>query len=540
MKRAPSNIVQVLAAISLVFECCAPLSPNAKYLFAPEVRTCPPLLDDHSSRDDPNCWARVKEPIPKKEQVSGACFDPGLTSNNTNTTINLTLDTVTVRQATNYADQIEEEYVGAKAEYGSIPAAAGALLVPAATSAMALGSLGESATAVTSLGFGSAGVLGGAYLLSNPPREKAYMAGADALECLTSVMRPFDIEQGSLTIGQLCQLNSQLYANKAQLQDQIGNFAQELVQYQTEASTPYSQATRKKLCYAEKLLKAASTSLQAATSAYDAGTKYVNYSYDNAGNEMVDSVNTINNKVNEAMITTEPDLHALANNLSTVIPQSAQKLAGIDKNAAASKAAVEKAAVALNQAQAAASKPQKGEVSFPIDSEASVLNQKINATNNAAELVVNRSPSEIIPKIKDCSKGFNQPGAPPDVLTLNPDGDIPLSQGDSQKVEISGGKLPYFVHLLCECFGDGVTAQTTYEDSKATITIRASDIAKTHTYPLMVTDATGIGRPLNIVVSSKATTSADTPDCAEPKSKPTPTARHASIYRIGIARVADL
>src|SRR5271163_320751 len=58
----------VLAAALLVLSGCAPISPNAKYLFAPEVRTCPPILstDSGESRysEDHSCWARIDEPRP--------------------------------------------------------------------------------------------------------------------------------------------------------------------------------------------------------------------------------------------------------------------------------------------------------------------------------------------------------------------------------------------------------------------------------------------------------------------------------------------
>jgi hypothetical protein len=436
--------------------------------------------------------------------------------------------TVTVAQATDYATQVEEEYLGAKGEYGSIPAAAGVLLVPAGVSAMALGALGESATAVTALGFGSAAILGGAYLLSNPAREKAYMQGADAIECLKGTMQPFDIEQSSLTLGRLCTLDSTLEGSKKNLQGRIAECGGKLSAFQIEAGSTPDPATKKKLCYGEKLLKAANSSLQSATSAYDLSTKYYNYSYDNSGYEMVNTVNSINNKVSAAMITTEPDLHALANNLGGIIPESAQKLAGIDKTATTTKAAAEKATADIKSALAVG--PKTGGVasltasSFDFCADSLLL--QINETNNSAEEVVNRTPSDILPKSKDCMKVFNQPGGVPDVLTLNPAGDITLTAGDSQKVTISGGKLPYEVRWLCDCYNTGVTAQTTYQDTTATIVIAATDAAKGgKTYPLMITDSTGIGSPINVVVLSKKVDNADTPDCATPSAPPPPPPR---------------
>ena len=426
------------------------------------------------------------------------------------------METVTVSQGANYATQVEEEYIGAKGEYGSISSAFGVVLIPAGASALALGGLGESATAVSALGFGSAGILGMGYWLSNQPREKSYMAGAGALECLKGTMQPFDVDQGYLTLSELCDLNSELRGSKEALQAKITEYAKALSELKTSGGDLLvDAASKKRLCYGEKLLKAANDSLTAATSAYDSGTKYYNYSYDNAGSEMVASVDAINNEVSKSMITTEPDLSALGSKLSTVIPDSAQKLAGIDKNATASKAAVEKAGTALNKAAAVAPKPGTGSrASVLFDLKAADLYSAINQTNNAAEEVVIRTPTEIVPKAKDCLKIFSQPGTPPDVLTLNPAGDVPLSPGDSSKVTISGGKLPYAVRWLCDCYNDGVTAQTTYQDSSATIAIAVSEGARAGiTYPLMITDSTGIGSPINVVVVSKKLDNSDTPDC---------------------------
>jgi hypothetical protein len=170
----------VLAAALLLLSGCAPISPNAKYLFAPEVRTCPPTLSSDSGKsqysEDYSCWARIDEPRPAQATQGQR-------------------SSLTVSQATNYARQIEEEYIGAKSEYGSISSATGLLLIPAGASALALGAEGGSAAAVSALGFGSAGVLGLGYWLSNTKREKVYMTGSDALECLIGTMQPFDVEQ---------------------------------------------------------------------------------------------------------------------------------------------------------------------------------------------------------------------------------------------------------------------------------------------------------------------------------------------------------
>lgn len=135
--------------------------------------------------------------------------------------------------------------------------------------------------------------------------------------------------------------------------------------------------------------------------------------------------------------------------------------------------------------------------------------------NDSTETVVNLTPTDVAPKTENCTKLFNQAGVAPDVLTLNPGGYILLKQGAAQSVAITGGKAPYDVRLMCDCYGKGITATTQYDGGKASIKIIASGGATAGSYPLMVADSTGIGRPLTLVVLDASKTDySDEPDCA--------------------------
>lgn len=528
----------VLAAAILLLSGCAPISPNAKYLFAPEVRTCPPYLaSDGKYYVDHSCAARVDEPLPTSQA-------PGAPSS------------VTVSQATNYARQIEEEYIGAKSEYGSISSATGLLLIPAGASALALGAEGGSAAAVSALGFGSAGVLGLGYWLSNTKREKVYMTGADALECLIGTMQPFDVEQTDFK--ELEKRRDDMSEANSGASLRTDELVEQLTRVRSNPAATKNPCAKPVLCYAEQALKAAKSNSQAQSKAYDAALKYELFSERYAGNAMVSVTNTINNKVNEVMTDTEPDLHALASRLSGAIPQSAQSLAGISTaSTATSTAAIltqkteiakpeaEKAEANLKAAAAGTgggvcgtSNPDSvGEKASDELGELFERSEALQIENTfllgQTETVVDLTPDVIKPKTESCTKLFDQPGVAPDVLTLNPDGYIAVTQGEKKKVTISGGKLPFAVRLMCDCYDKGITAETDYDSGKATIEISASASASVNSYPLMVTDSTGIGRPLIIVVSKKAGDSADTPDC--------PSAEESAIASIGdVKAMAEL
>ena len=446
---------------------------------------------------------------------------------------------MTVRQGVNYARQIEQEYIGAKAEYGSVASTLGIFIIPAGASALALGAEGVSATAVTGLGVGTAALLGEGYWLTNKPREKVYMTGASALECLIDTMEPFDEQQTDFP--KLRTFVDDMADTRADLNDRAHNLEKNLAQVKTaiqNSQDALNPNVAPVLCYVEKALKASNGSGQAESKAYDAAVKYDQFSQNLAGKNTVDVANRINDMVSAAMIDNEPDLHTLASNLSSAIPTSAQSLAQISTaKSAVTAAATATQKVAINAPAAlkvsstgagggggGGGKAGKGakplnawtinELNQLIDQSASL--QKTGSwLNSQTETVVDLTPDAIRPRTESCTNLFDQPGSPPDLLTLNPSGYLPLKQGDDLSVAISGGKVPYDVRLMCDCYGKGITATTQYESGKATIKISASGDARAGTYPLMVVDATGVGRPLVLAVPDPSKTDySDEPDCA--------------------------
>jgi hypothetical protein len=252
---------------------------------------------------------------------------------------------------------------------------------------------------------------------------------------------------------------------------------------------------------------------------------------------MVNVVNSINNKVSTAMIDSEPDLSKLASSLSSVIPASAQSLAGINAKTATANANASQAKTDAAGATAAAPKAASAVIAamkakninnIGIQSAQQCVHNLSNLNeaaeklaitttleNNNIEQVIIRTPTEIAPNTKECTKLFNKPSTASPILSLSPGGDLPVALGASETVQISGGQAPYSSTFLCDCYGKGVTATLKVAEGKTSITVHAPDKMPSPNYfPLMVTDATGVGRPLNIVVVDKKA-EADTPDCGK-------------------------
>ncbi len=142
------------------------------------------------------------------------------------------------------------------------------------------------------------------------------------------------------------------------------------------------------------------------------------------------------------------------------------------------------------------------------------MQQDNHLLNSKAEDVADLTPDDIKPKTDTCTKAFDIPEAPPTLLTLNPGGYIPLEQGGKQTVTVAGGKAPYDVRIMCDCYKLGFTASMKVAGAKTTLEIAASDSVPAASYPLLVSDATGVGRSLVVMVSQKAPAdTSDTPDC---------------------------
>jgi hypothetical protein len=553
------HIVRIALLIlpPLISISCAPFSSNAKYLYSPNV--------DIASLRSTAVSGPVKKDskdISKDSNNNIACPDTGDPAESDSSK----LMPITIRQGTICARTVENEYCGAQDEYASIPAAFGTLLIPVGSSALALAGTGQSAAAVTSLGFGSAAILAGGYLLSNKKREKVYMTGASALECLIDTMGPFDKDQNPTTFENLSTEKKRLEEVKEHLDKDIPALEAAITQYHANYAF-VGQNAKKMLCYAEKTLSSAKTAQSAAIKANDSSGKYLNYSEDRAGREMVNDVHIMDNKVRMAMIDNEPDLQKLASNLSGAIPATAQSLAGINAKTSDSKKAADEATMqqdSANQAKSRsnAAKQQNQQVqeqtekkekkSFeltfprenfdtalpnipsdprygflkPVDQQrrmakslssliakADRLFYQTPSAIGATNEVVDLTPSEITPNIKACTDLFKESTTTPQtVLTLNPYGDILIPQGGQETVEISNGNPPYTVMFLGQRRDINATEKVAKE--KASIVIQASNKAKVKSsIPLMVTDSTGIGKVLNIVVVSKKPHSSTEPDC---------------------------
>jgi hypothetical protein len=96
-----------------------------------------------------------------------------------------------VARALGYANQANDKYLHAQAQYEGLPATFGLVAIPLAAASLALGIQGESGAPVTGLGVGTATAIGLGSFLQNKDRESVYTTGAEGIQCLIANMEPY-------------------------------------------------------------------------------------------------------------------------------------------------------------------------------------------------------------------------------------------------------------------------------------------------------------------------------------------------------------
>ncbi len=245
-----------------------------------------------------------------------------------------------VARALGYAQQANDEYLHAQAQYEGLPGVFGLIAIPVAAASLALGIQGESGGPVTGLGVGTATAIGLGSFLQNKDRESVYTTGAEGIQCLISNMEPYT-RVPSIDLSVLdWDLHSTFETHSYEGRYQDLNDAKDELEARINAVEALNlQKDCKKSWqlrrYASLLLKAAKASDKAASKAAQVGDDFLRTAK-GAPMTIVNVTNQINAAVNANLIKTEPDIQKLSSNLKGAIPDQATDLAGINSLKSAS------------------------------------------------------------------------------------------------------------------------------------------------------------------------------------------------------------
>jgi hypothetical protein len=278
-----------------------------------------------------------------------------------------------VARALGYAQQANDKYLHAQAQYEGLPGVFGLVAIPVAAASLALGIQGEGGAPVTGLGVGTATAIGLGSFLQNKDRESVYTTGAEGIQCLISNMEPYtrvpSIDLSVLDWDLHSTFETKSYEGeyqdlndaKDELEARIN--AVEALNLQRDCNKSW-QLRR----YASLLLKAAKASDKAASKAVQVGDDFIRTAK-GAPVTIVNVTNQINAAVNANLIKTEPDIQKLSSNLKGAIPDQATDLAGINSlksataDAQGAQAKATSAGAALNIKAKSESEPSTADIS---------------------------------------------------------------------------------------------------------------------------------------------------------------------------------
>ncbi len=318
-----------------------------------------------------------------------------------------------VARALGYANQANEKYLAAQAQYEALPATFGLFAIPVAAASLALGIQGEGGAPITGLGVGTATAIGLGSFLQNKDRESVYTTGAEGVQCLVANMEPYT----RVTSSDLSLLDWDLHSTfitgsyVGPYQDL--NDAKDEIEARINAveALDMQKDCRKSLQirrYASLLLKAAKGSDKAAGKAAQVGDDFYRTAQ-GAPITIVNVTNQINNAVNANLIKTEPDIQKLSSNLKGAIPDQATDLAGINSlktassDAQAAQTAATKAGEKAGMPSSAAGEPRIGtapETASGLIGEATAAGKPLVATKMAIEpYSLNWRQTLVVPKV---------------------------------------------------------------------------------------------------------------------------------------------
>jgi hypothetical protein len=450
-----------------------------------------------------------------------------------------------LRSAIAYAEYARDEYMAAKRQGGAIPPFLATVLAPIGGTALALGSLGISSLAVTSLGAAAGTIAGGASVVQSKDREKIYVIGAEGVQCLLNNMQPYTYVDRE-KLRELYVLLQILAVDRLQVDTLIG-----AVQAERQLP-PCPKKTDPFLKKRADLLTAAQEADKAATTTDDVGYTFLRTTHDSPAT-IVYTVDRINNNVSDSIINTEADVQTLAQNLQKVIKTEEQTILQSIPNA---KSAAKQASTDTPppSSSATSTPPQKivtkvkktdsstttttttttvqpstteegspVKISAPPDTvKAPEFKQPYNPSEETyssdaqlSEAVLNLAydagrildivGSNLKPPKNDACTTIEKKSGVAKVLTFVPDGDIIVKQGSHTDLTVAGAQYPYVRPL----FGEDQPTVTATLKEDSVLEIAASPDAEYGDYPFFVGDGP-TGKPVTAVILYKKNACAET------------------------------
>jgi hypothetical protein len=358
------------------------------------------------------------------------------------------------------AKEEDADYRCRRNEQALITPVVGTLLIPITGAAIGLGVSGVSGDAITGLGLGGASVAAFGTLFSNRPREQAYKAGAEGVECVILATRGLDLAATEREKFR-GHLNS-LITSTVALQRAIASIAD-------------PRARPELFAEAKKMLAEANTLVQQG--------QRLEAALDVIGGQIIGALGKIRAAVNEAVRTSQPDLRALVAALQGSLPTNAQTFFAPGGYFGAARAP--------ESTERMRTRSVLSDWTPLIDAMATTAEQMRHVERYVQQVQASVSFDACITAVTQVTEDV--------AIHVDPTS-LSLVAGASQTVAVSGGVPPYTVTLL----GNAGTALTKSEALFGRfVAITANADAAEGEYHVFISDATTNGKDIKVTVEKK-------------------------------------
>jgi peptidoglycan hydrolase-like protein with peptidoglycan-binding domain len=407
--------------------------------------------------------------------------------------------TVSFDSAEKYANNAKAKYRAALGEHAQFNRLLGASLIPLGAATLGLGITGVSTEAVTALGLAGAAGYGEGVWLESTPTQRAYVAGYNTTVCAVEAMIPLKFDEKN---EQLKEFRANLTKGedgkteidrKIEAVDSVTREVKRLKASETDANMKQ---------IADDDIEAAKAAIQSAATARSNAVSLLG-EIDHAGSNLVSATEKIAGQVDEAILTSQPDLQALSAIIGG-LGQSYSKFTAVP----ASLQPPTKAVAAPGQVPAGASYETRRTVREDLQTALAQLETSTAAlatgTRELSDFVnaaVAKKPLETLAKCGvDPSKVMTD-------IVIDPAGPFNVEPGkdSSQGFTIKGGRQPYYAKLENDTVkGLTVTQPDVFGPG---FVVKATNLAEGE-YTVLVGDGAGHSAFLK-VISAKPKKSGD-------------------------------
>ena len=404
--------------------------------------------------------------------------------------------------AIKYANNVKENYRKALGEQATFTNALGMLLIPTGAAALTMGIAGAHTEAILITGGTGTSLFGIGNWLKSKPRQAAYIAGYNAVNCAIEAVLPFTLNESDLE-----PFNRSMNAVDLKIKTvrtdiyKVEQAKHNLIRFIQDNNDPQIQS-------ADASIRSANSVIASTIDARNKGF-LVRIRRSRAGNDLVSAVDAIKGQVYASIQKSQLDLSALSTIIDglgqvysqfTTVPDHLMPTEGEQPSEMDQKQAPKEADLVRGE-EIQKNLIEQNRLRSKLDTESRALKESVEELlfdkRRISDIVNLLTAEESLPVLEKC-------GVDPSTIitnfTINPTGDVVFTEGQVSRAtrSIIGGKKPFGVMLSQPAPGLHITQPFVFGRA---IVLTSDESLKAGTYTVQVVDGTERIAHFNILVN---------------------------------------